>query len=177
MMSEFESAFERYHRDMYRSVRRSGVPHERAEDAVQEAAKRLSQMNTIQYMDPGRTRGLFCKVAINCGRTIMSKNGHVNKMHEEYGDAVATTTQSISRKEKETVISITVHRALSQLPELDSYLAWKYYALEMSLREIAEDLQVDKGMKWDHVRIHRHLKKVVKPALKAALETLGGDTL
>lgn len=175
-MTEFETAFEKYHRDMYRVVRKTGVPHTRAQDAVQEAARRLSQMSTISYVEPNRVKGLFCKVAINCGKSIMTKVSGTNRLHEEYAEATIQPPV-YGKKERETLISITVHRALSQLPELDSYLAWKYFALEMSLREISEDLVLEKGLNWDHIRVHRHLRKVVKPALRKALDELGGKSL
>ncbi len=177
-MTEFETAYDKYNRDMYRACRRIGTPHARAQDAVQEAARRLSQMSTIVYTDPSRLRGLFCKVAVNCAKTIMTRVINDQKTGVDYAEHQALfETPSLGRKEKETLISITVHRALSQLPELDSYLAWRYYGLQMSLREIAEDLKRDKNIAWDHVRIHRHLRKVVYPALKGALRDLGGESL
>jgi RNA polymerase sigma factor (sigma-70 family) len=157
-----------------------GLNHAQAEDCVQESAEKLAQMHTISYIEQKRVKNLFCTVALNHARDMVRRMKSISKGVDSFGvDQLIEDSQAsrMSRKERETIISLTVHRALAKLTDIESYVAWRYYAMEMSLREIVEDLFKDKGLKWSHVRLMRFIRKIVKPKLKEKLKEIGGDKL
>ena len=173
-MTEFEEYYRKYRGDMYALSRKQGVTYSVAQDCVQEAAKRLSQMSTIQYINARRVKTLFCEVAKNCTIDRLRKDAVYNETSQKHLDDEPKFT---TKRERETIISITVHRALASLYDIESYIAWKWYAMEQSLKEISEDLLKDKGMKWYPMKILRFINRVVHPKLKEALIQLGGDKL
>lgn len=174
-MTQFEEAFAKNRRAMYQAVRRMGYGHARAEDSVQKAAERLAQMNTISYVEERRVSGLFCAAArfaaIDLDRTQKSQD----RLETEVS-VLKSIPERLTKKDRETTVSITVHRALSRLTEIESYVAWKYWAVEQSLREISEDLLDEKGIDWDHNKLFRFIPKL-KAKLKGILVELGGDKI
>lgn len=176
-MTEFEEAFTKYQGNMYRALRKMGIPHSLAQDSVQEAGQKLSQMGTISYVEPHRVKGLFCEVARNCAIDRIRQDNRLRSVHEEHENRRLTAKQKMDKKERERIISITVHRALSRLTDIESYVSWRYYALQMSLREIQEDLSKYKNIDWELTKIHRFLRKIVKPKLKRELMKLGADKI
>lgn len=177
-MDDFESSFQKYQSSMTRAVRRTGVPAHHVQDCVQEAARKLAEMNTISYVEPHRVKGLFCKVAENIGRDYVRHQHIEHKIGEEISyERTINQRNNFRKRLREDEISVCVHRALSELSDLDSYLGWKYFGMQMSLREISEDLVRDKGIKWNYVKIHRHIKKNIKSQLKAKLLKYGAQDL
>lgn len=171
---DFDAAYAEYMPYMYWAIKRMklGFKHDQIHDLIQSAALKLSQRQ-IRYTDENATKALFRitaeRLAIDAWRAaqVVETNGQ---------NVIDTQTPAPVPVERELNIAITVHRAMDILTGIEHYIAWHYWALGFSLKEIAENIERDHGKKCNPVYVLRVLRRI-KPRLKAELERLGGDKL
>jgi len=175
-VTEFEQHYQKYRFKMYQEARQQGASHEQAQDAVQVAAHKLSQMSTIQYIDQNRVKGLFCAVTRHATIDKLRSEGLYQDMKTDYWLDPTTAPKVTPKRSRELHISIAVHRALAQLSELESYVAWKYWAMDQSWREITEDLRVSRGQVWYKLKWIRFIRKL-RSKLKKELINVGANNL
>lgn len=175
-MSNFNDSIEQHRKAMIGAIRKTRINPSHVMDCFQEAYVKLAQMDTISYIEPSRVRALFCKVATN---VAIDKIRRENTLGEKGNEAVVENrtlagSLEIRAAERENRIhkSVEVHRVLSRLPELDSYIAWQYYAQQLSLREITYNLRTEKGINWSHMRVKRYIRTSIYPRLKDELKGL-----
>lgn len=166
---EFVKLFDANQWHIYRAIRRKGMNHLEAQEAVSQTFINLSKMqDTIVYADEKKVRSLFIKAGVNCAIDMFrSTSQDVERLKGWFAEKsnILETRKSIDH-------ILGVHHALSKLPEQDRWLAWRYWALEYSLQEIVEDL-ASRGVEWSRQYLHKYLRKVVRPSLKAELSKEG----
>lgn len=169
---QFEREYKRCRPAMTRTARRV-AGKDLASMAVSEAAAKLWVIaDKIDYLNPNRVMGLFCTTARRAAIDAKRHEDHVNnddKMWAELNPPLTRNEQSVER-------TIAVHRALSMIDPLESWIAWNMYALEFSPKEILEELAKD-GVVWSLDHFYRFLNKRVKPNLRDALLRVGADNL
>lgn len=170
-MTEFETAFKKYRGDMLRAAQRAGMPFEQAEECVQEAGRKLSQMVTLSYTDTSKLRAFFCETARNEAINARVKDG-AESQKESDPTIVGSIHVKPSRPDRQLMIGISVHKALASLPEVDAIIAWKFWGLGLNVQEITEDLAKEKGITWPRSSLDRHIRRSIKPRLMKRLKEL-----
>jgi len=160
---ELEKAFIKNRRNMYRTARNLGATHAEAQDAMSKALINIVKMqDTILYADEKKVKGLFYVITRRVCQKLFKKM-QLDKSLEWHTEATAmdSSVRSIER-------ALLVHQALAELPETERFIAWNYWALEYSLRDVCEMLK-ERGIEWTRQNLHKFLRKILKPKLKTIL--------
>lgn len=177
MSKELSEAFEKYQTPMFNAARAVGANQEDAQDAVLKACVKLTKFkDTISFVDEKRVRSLFCSVARACAITAYNSKKFHKGVTQDWMDinhggheTLSAFNQSLGKMYR----MWAVHSALSKMPPIERWIAWQYYALDASLREIVEDLKEKGEVGWSHQSLSDALRKLIKPKLKALLTEEG----
>ena len=174
MNTLFENEYKRCSGAMYRAAR-AVAGKEIATQAVSEAVLKLwSFAEYIDYLSPDRVMGLFCTTARWAAIDAIRHRDFIlsdDKTWAELNPPIA-----MSRSQASVERTIAVHRALAKLAPLEAHIAWNFFAVEFSAKEILEDMAKD-GKVWTLDQFYYFLNKQVKPKLRAALIAVGADKL
>lgn len=158
---------------MFYAARHAGATVQQAREIVNDTiTQAMGMIGTLVWGTISNLQAFLYTMAENRTYNLLRDDDN----YQSRLDTVEVIAPKVSRREREALIAVTVHRALAVLTPVEAYVAWARWACEESIQEIIEDVSKEFGLTWNRWYTERFLNRTEK-LLRKELIRLGGDKL
>ncbi len=143
---DFDSIYKDYSRLVYWAAYRVLSNKETAEDVTQNVfITVLKNMGSIAALPDAQLKGWLYRVSVNAALDVKRREGKEVLSDEPVGAEVADTAAPPEEQVMQDMLRSTIKEALSEMDEVYREPLMMYYYSEMSVKEIAETLEISEG--------------------------------
>lgn len=143
---DFDSIYKDYSRLVYWAAYRVLSNKEAAEDVMQNVfITVLKNMGSVASLPDAQLKGWLYRVSVNAALDVKRREGKEVLSDEPVGADVADTSAPPEEQVMQDMLRTTIREALSEMDEVYREPLMMFYYSEMSVKEIAEALDISEG--------------------------------